>query len=169
MKMTKKDFFDSINNIITDEIYLTESLDNLSKEIETNHWSIGIDSETANLMDCIDLTDYFRKVVSNRIEQLDKSGKNLELIFYIWYDEQAGNLNFNLINAKHINLPFSAKLEFVDSFEIILNDFLNSKYLDGIPKDELTDDIQTEEDDNNFILKVYKKKLTKSTKAQHMV
>lgn len=168
--MTKEEFFDNITDIISDRIYLIENIDELSKEIENNHWSIGIDSGTAKLIDINDLRLFLREVVSNRIEQLEISNKNIDLLFYLWFDEQAGNLNFNFINSKHSRLPFGANLEFVDSIDLILKDFLDSDYLDGIPFNELSDEnIKTEENNSNFVLKVYKSILTKSSKAQYMV
>ncbi len=80
--MTKKEFFKNLDEIISDKIYLTEHLDELNKEIKINHWSIGIDSETAKKVDNDDLQDFLRKMVKNRFEQLDKSDKNMNLIFY---------------------------------------------------------------------------------------
>ncbi len=168
--MTKDEFFDNINDIISDRIYLTENIDELNKEIENNHWSISIDSGTAKLIDINDLRLFLREVVTNRIEQLKMSNKNIDLLFYLWCDEQAGSLNFNFINSKHSRLPFGADLEFVDTLDLILKDFLDSDYLDGIPINELSDEnIKTEENNANFVLKVYKKVLTKSTEAQNMV
>ena len=174
--MTKKEFFEKINEIKSDKIYLTENLNELNKEIEINHWSIGVDSETAKKINNNDLEDFLRKVVQNRISQLDKSDKNMGLIFYSWFDEQAGNLNFNFINSGHENLPFGAELEFVDSLDTIISDFLNSRYLDGIPWEELEDvtgdsDVNEETDFKLKVykLKVYKEVIVKSTKAQQCV
>ena len=166
--MTKEEFFGNIDEIISDKIYLTDNLDELNKEIENNHWSIGIDSDTAKNVKNEDLRDFLRKVVKNRIAQLDKSDKNIDLTYYSWFDEQAGNLNLNFINSRHKKLPFKAELEFVDSIDTIISDFLNSKYLDGIPWDELEDisgdsDVKEETD---IKLKVYKEEIAKSTKAQ---
>lgn len=166
--MTKQEFFENINEIITDKIYLAEKLDELNKEIELNHWSIGIDSETAKTIKSKDLGNFLRKVIKNRISQLDKSDKDMDLIFYSWFDEQAGNLNFNFINSRHENLPFSTELEFVDSLDTIINDFLNSRYLDGIPLDEL-EDVSEDIEEIDFKLKVYKEDILKSTKAQQCV
>jgi hypothetical protein len=166
--MTKEEFFENINEIVSDKIYLTDNLDELNKEIENNHWSIAIDSETVKNDD---LRDFFKKMVKNRIGQLDKSELNIDLIFYSWFDEQARNLNLNFINLRHENLPFRAELEFVDSIDIIINNFLNSRYLDGIPLEEL-EDISSDSDysagngKTEYKLKVYKEEIVKSTKAQ---
>lgn len=165
--MTKAEFFKNIKEIVTDKIYLTENIDELNKEIENNHWSIGIDSDTVKNVKNEDLKVFLSKVIKNRIVQLDNSDKSMDLIFYSWFDEQAGNLNLNFINAVHENLPFKAELEFVDSIDAIINDFLDSGYLDGIPYDGLVD-ASSDSDDNDetdFKLKVYKEKIIKSTKA----
>lgn len=104
-------------------------------------------------------------MIKNRISQLDKSDKSIDLIFYSWFDEQAGNLNFNFINSGQENLPFKSELEFVDSLDSIISDFLDSKYIDGIPLDELEDVTDTNEE-TDFKLKVYIEDILKSTKAQ---
>uniref|UniRef100_UPI00404A99EE hypothetical protein n=1 Tax=Flavobacterium sp. TaxID=239 RepID=UPI00404A99EE len=166
--MTKEAYFENLDEIISEKVYLTENLDALDKEIENNHGSIGIDFDVAKQINKNDLRDFFKKLIENRFEQLNKSGKIMDLIFYTWFDEQAGNLNFNFINAGHENLPFGAKLELVDSIDIILSDFLNSKYLVGIPWDELQD-FSSDFDDNyerDFKLRVYKIKIYKNGQAQ---
>ena len=93
------------------------------------------------------------------------------LIFYIWFDEQShGNLNFNFINSGHEHLPFRTKLDFVDSMDKILTDFLTSRYLNGIPWNELENPSSNSNHntDIEFKLKVYKE-IIKSTKAQQWV
>ncbi len=162
--MTKEEFFKSISEIEKDEIYLTETLDELSKEIEINHWSIGIASETAMKIENSDLQFFLRKVVDNRTMQLENSDKKMDLLYYLWFDEQAGSLNFNFINYNHEKLPFGAEIDFVESIDAIIGDFLNSKYLDGIPWNEIKDSEEYEK--TEYKLKVYKEKIVKSTKAQ---
>lgn len=162
--MTKEEFFENINEIISDKIYLTDSLDKLNEEIETNKWSIGIDFKTAKVIGNEDLKKFLGKVIQNRIEQINKSKLNINLIFYLWFDTQAGNLNLNFINTKHEKLPFGAELEFTDSMDTIINDFLNSRYLEGIPFDELenvSDDAIAKEK-NDYKLKVYQEEIVKT-------
>ncbi len=98
--------------------------------------------------------------MSNRIQQLKASELSHGLLFYVWFDEQAGNLNLNFITANHERLPFRADLEHVDSLDIILNEFLTSKYLEGIPFEDLSDDVASMgESISDPVLKVYQKKL----------
>ena len=166
--MTKEEFFENLDEIKSDRIYLTDNLEELNLEIENNHWSIGIDSVTAKQVNTNDLEGFLKEMVQNRTRQLNESDKEIGLLFYAWFDEQSGNLNFNFINSGHKSLPFAAEIMFVDSIETILNDFLNSEYLDGIPMNEL-EDVSGNSDDNEereFKLKVYKEKIPGSTKAQ---
>ena len=74
-------------------------------------------------------------------------------------------LRFNFINSNHDKLPFRCKLIFVDSEKEIIDDFLNSNYLEGIPWNELKvvdkvewENIAAEEEENlkTFTLKVYR-------------
>lgn len=163
MIMTSANFFKSLDEIITDKIFITDNLDELSKEIENNHWSFGIDFDTAKNVKNEDLKLFIDKIIENRVLQLKNSEVNVDLIFYSWFDEQAGNLNFNFINAGHEVLPFGAELELVDSIDIIINDFLSSKYLEGIPWGEF-EDVTVDSGDIKepvFKLKVYKEIISK--------
>ena len=90
---------------------------------------------------------------------------DINLIYYLWFDEQAGQLRFNFINSNHDKLPFGCKLVFVDSEKEIIDDFLNSNYLDGIPWSEFKvvdktkqENVAAVEEENleTFTLKVYK-------------
>lgn len=138
--MIKTEFFEGIKEIITDEIYLAESTNEIRCEIAANCWSIGIHSETAKQIEPKDIQMFLGEVKANRVDQVKQSGKNVDLLYYLWYDEQAGTLKLNFINAKHSKLPFGADVEIVCSEEIIIKAFLESKYVDGIPWSELSDD-----------------------------
>ncbi|NER17539.1 hypothetical protein GWK10_09980 [Spongiivirga citrea] len=81
------------------------------------------------------------------------------MIFYLWFDEQAGQIRFNLINENHSKLPFTSKVEFAENQKIIISDFLESEYLNGIPFSELDEKNLTIDREN--ITKVYKELLVK--------
>ena len=98
-------------------------------------------------------------------QQLQQSDVDINLLYYLWFDEQAGQLRFNFINSNHDKLPFRCKLVFVDSEKEIIDDFLNSNYLDGIPWSEFKvvdktkqENVAAVEEENleTFTLKVYK-------------
>ncbi|QNR25181.1 hypothetical protein [Croceimicrobium hydrocarbonivorans] len=161
--MTKAEFLADLEEIIDDEAFLTEKLDALDLEIRNNLWGIGIDFETARQIQWEDLAVFLKKVIAARSQQVQQSDKNMNLLFYLWFDEQAAKLCFNFINANHPQLPFKAQVLYTDDMSSILSDFLQSPYLDGIPWSDLKD--QNEEqpsEEKLFQLKVYQELILKN-------
>lgn len=123
--MTKEEYFQDLAEVITDKIYLTESLSELDKEIRENMWALNIDSDMAEKVTVSDYSQFIDDVKLNRQLQLQQSNLNLDkLLFYLWHDEQAGQLRFNIIHAHHMKLPFHVVLETVDSQDEIIKAFL---------------------------------------------
>jgi hypothetical protein len=154
--MNKQEYLKSLEEIVQDSIYITDRTDELKKEIQTNHWSISINSVTAKLVETEDIVSFLERVKQSRAEQLNLSTVDVDLVFYLWFDEQAGNLNFNFINSNHLNLPFALQIENVDKEVVIIEEFLNSKYVGGIEWDELQAMDESPEVSNRmFKVKVY--------------
>ena len=91
-------------------------------------------------------------------------GTQIKVIFYAWFDEQAGQLRFNLLSDVHEDLPFGCRIRKHTTLTPILKQFLESTTLDGIPFDELiiedisTDDVTAQEEiepPSNFVLDVF--------------
>jgi len=135
--MTKEEFIESLEDIVTDEIFITSAIDLIDKEVSNNMWRISTDDDVASQLNADDLMNVTKRIKANRQEQLSKSMEEVDLIFYIWHDGQASQLRFNLINSNHKNLPFGAKISLVDSEAVVLNEFLKDDYHDGIPFTEL--------------------------------
>ncbi|WP_036043359.1 hypothetical protein [Leptospira alstonii] len=78
------------------------------------------------------------------------------MLFYVWFDEQAGQLRLNLISAEHNVPPFGTEIKPIALDEII-TDFLSSKYLEGIPLSEFSSgNFESEAKETpRLILKVY--------------
>jgi hypothetical protein len=129
--MTKEEFFREIEEIKSDKLFITDSLDNIDEEIKNNCWSISISDEIANECTIEELKSFLKDVKADRRKQLRKANDQVGLIYYVWFDEQAGQLRFNFINAKHNKLPFRAPLTFVDKEEVILSNYLNRQQADG--------------------------------------
>src|SRR5688572_11433527 len=125
--MTKTEFFKDIEEIKTDKLFITDSLDDLDEEIRNNCWSISMSYELVSECTVDELRNFLHDVKANRKEQLKQSTNKAGLIYYIWVDEQAGQLRFNFINANHSQLPFDASLTFVDKEEEILSDYLSGQ------------------------------------------
>lgn len=162
--MHKKAFFDHLAEIIDDKMFITDQIQEIQKEIDQNCWSFDLSANNAEEIEVNDLVIFLHQVKQNRIAQLIQSSIDVNLIYYLWHDEMAGHLRFNFINDKHKELPFGCKLRYVDTEEIIIADFLNSDYLNGIPFSELTelkeeDEIQENTAEQNFVLQVYVEQL----------
>lgn len=83
--------------------------------------------------------------------------------FYCWHDEASGTLRMSLCETTSAtSLPFSRKLEVVDSPTSIAFSAIRSRYAQGIPFDELVDveECETErEKEEEFVLPVFARML----------
>mgnify|MGYP005758564489 CR=1 FL=1 len=162
--MNRQEYLDSLEDIVHDSIYLTSRTDELQREIQTNHWSIGVGSVTAKSVKAEDLVIFLNRVRENRVEQLGLSTVNADLLFYLWFDEQAGNLHFNFINSNHQKLPFNSEIELVADEASIVEEFLRSTSVDGIEWGELQDSNDSVEGTIKVHrVKVYKQVLRRKT------
>ena len=163
--MEKIEFIKSLAEIINNKLFLTDSTQNLEEEIAKNCHLISIDKKLASEIQPKELLDILKKVRENRLSQLNQSNLKANLKYYSWFDEQACQLRFNIINSNHPSLPFGAKINIVDNESVIVKAFIASNYHDGIPWEDFnkleTDIDNTEEKESGFILDVYLKELMK--------
>lgn len=171
MTTNKTDFFSDLSNQISEPLYLTDKTSEVNEEINYNHWILSASADIISQTTTIDFLEFIQKVKDNYKNQLDKSQLDIDLIFYLWFDEMAGQLHFNFINSNHDKLPFGCKLKYTDRPEEIVDQYLKSKYHEGIPWNEL-ETIETQEQiaeayrlekelHDNFILTVYLEKIKK--------
>jgi len=170
--MTKEEYIISLEEIVRGELFLTNDVELQDKEISNNCWSISASQEIVDQLFLEDLEILFSRVKTNRLKQLNQSELDVGLIFYMWYDEQASQIRFNLINSNHKNLPFGVTVKLVKTQKEIIQDYLKSKYHDGIPLSELeeikvdSEEDVIENDKNKNALNVYRELLIKeNTKA----
>ncbi|WP_204263115.1 hypothetical protein [Spongiivirga citrea] len=157
--MNHFDLILEFKEVIRDRIFITTATDQLETEIESNCWSLSLSKEQAGFVSTHEFAALLDLIKQNRTEQLNNSDYDVNLIFYLWFDEQAGQIRFNLINENHSKLPFTSKVEFAENQKIIISDFLESEYLNGIPFSELDEKNLTIDREN--ITKVYKELLVK--------
>lgn len=161
--MQREAYLDDLRkDLIPDKLFLTDSTNELNLEISTNHWKISISNELAEEISIEDFLILLDAIKQNRQQQLNSSPLEIDLIYYLWYDDQAGQLRFNFINSNHKALPFACPLEVVDTSREIVSDFLSSGYVAGFSLEELTSELDSSDDEiPPFILKVYSEKLMK--------
>jgi hypothetical protein len=171
MTANKTDFFNDLSSHISEPMYLTDKTDEVNEEIKHNHWVLTVPSDIVAQTTTADFLEFIQKVKDNYKSQLDKSPLDIDLTFYLWFEE-LGELCFNFINSNHDSLPFGCKLKYTDRPEEIVDEYLKSKYHDQvIPWDELQT-VETPEEiaeadrlekelHDNFVLTVYQEKIIK--------
>jgi hypothetical protein len=124
--MTKEAYWAELQEIVTDPLYLADSDHDLPREIRENRWSLSLSQSLAVVFHPTEIKVFLQQVKQNRREQLHQRDLALELYYYLWYDEQAGQLRFNFITTRTVTLPFSALLEASETEEEIIVAFLQA-------------------------------------------
>lgn len=146
--MSKEDFLKELDEIVEDEIFIGESIEDLKEEISQNMWSISMSQQLANEFTVEEIKDFLSKVIANRFEQIAESDCKHGMLFYVWFDWLSGRLLFNLISDVHTKLPFGGQIEILKDIDSIIEQFLSYPYHDGIPFEEARDDEITEDETN---------------------
>jgi hypothetical protein len=150
--MDKEEFFQDLEEIVVDPMFIGDSEDAIDQEIANNTWSISVSNELVTQLSVKDFIVFFGEVISNRRKQINFCNK--DMLFYVWFDWQAAQLRFSLISDYHSKLPFSCEIETIVNLEPIIEEFLSFSYHDGLPTEEICEEDKSEEENNNP-LKVY--------------
>ncbi len=150
-------FVGHLAEVTEDSIYIGSSEADLDEELRLNMWSISITGEQAKTLTEDDFLAFIAEVLLDRRQQV--KGADHGMIFYLWFDEMACQLRFNLISDFHLHLPFECRLEQVHTPVLIVREFLESAYHDGIPFREVQEIEQNDEvsalNPAQFVLPVY--------------
>ncbi|GAB2800391.1 hypothetical protein GCM10027275_53010 [Rhabdobacter roseus] len=169
MTANKTDFFNDLSSQISEPIYLTDKTDEVNEEIKHNHWVLTAPSDIVAQTTTADFLEFIQKVKDNYKSQLDKSSLDIDLTFYLWFEEP-GELCFNFINSNHERLPFGCKLKYTDRPEEIVDEYLKSKYHDQVILWDELQSVETLEEiaeadrlekelHDNFVLTVYQEEI----------
>jgi len=151
--------------IINGQLYLSGDL---SEEIYHNMWCISMEENFIESVNIQQLEHFVRSVIGNRAQQLKDINYDKNAVFYMWFDQQALQLRFNIITGDVKSLPFSCKVSLINSYQPILNNFINTirevaecgdqvEFLDM--QDENWDEDENEEE---YVLDVFAKELSKT-------
>ncbi|WP_205439647.1 hypothetical protein [Peribacillus alkalitolerans] len=144
--MNKIEFFQDLEEIVVDPLFIGESEEDIDQEIANNTWSISISNELAVELSLKDFMDFFEKVISNRRNQITNSKNRRGMLFYVWFDWQGAQIRFNLISDYDSKLPFGCNFEIIENLEPIIEEFLGFPYHNGIPMEEITNEDDEWED-----------------------
>ena len=125
----KTAFFKGLQSQLDDPVYLTEKTDELKLEIASNHWIVSVPPALVGQVSASDFLAFIQQVKDRYQVQLEQSGLDIDLIFYLWF-EVPGRLCFNFINSNHGHLPFECKCNWVSAPEIIIEHFLSANNAD---------------------------------------
>ncbi len=160
--MNKNEFFQSLEEIVVDPLYISDGFQDLDEETANNTWSMSISKELATEIVVKDFIDFFQRVMTNRREQIRGSNNQDGMLFYIWFDRQSAQIKFNLLSDYDTALPFGCEIEITHKLEPIIEEFLRFPYHDGFRFEEVRDDDeQMEEDVIGETLKVFLFKISR--------
>jgi len=101
-------------------------------------------------------------LIDEEKQQIAEMYKSSLATFYMWFDEQASQLRFNIVSGHVTRLPFGCIVEVVNSVEPIWQELKKSYSNQGISWSELEfveDDEDDMEADKEYTLKVYVQKI----------
>lgn len=150
--MDKNEFFQDLEEIVVDTLFIGESENDIDQEIANNTWSISISNELGTQLSVMDFMNFFGEVITNRRKQIKISNKGM--LFYVWFDWQSAQLRFNLISDYDSKLPFNCEIQTIDNLEPIIEEFLSFPYHNGFPVEEIYEEDEEVEENNN-LLKVF--------------
>ena len=163
MQEANQDFLAAFQEVITDKIVLGSSRDDLLTETKTNQWLITLSHEQCQSLTSSDLLLLFERIIENRQQQLDQANTDYGMIFYLWFDEVALQLCFNLISDAHERLPFGCQLNVLSTPEPILERYLHFSFHEVIPWSqfqEVSEGRDGKDEENEYVLDVYQLKLS---------
>lgn len=165
-RIDKQTYFKNLAKFETTAIFFTDKVNLVKNEIQSNCIAIGLTFDLAGQISSDEIIIFLTKLKANRKKQLINCELQIDLIYYSWFDEMAGQFRFNFINSNHNKLPFGCELKFVETEKEIINKFIQSYYLEGIPFNELTNkEISQEyfdETNESFKLAVFCQAITRN-------
>lgn len=122
-----------------------------------NMWALTLSDDLISTIQLTTLTNFFMKLLEHQRQQLHTIDQEPTATFYLWFDEQALQLRFNIIPGIQQTLPFGCNIRKVLSLDLVLQQFLTTAHKiakTGEPIEFLDHDTD-EYDDANYILDVY--------------
>lgn len=163
MNIIKISALDDLSLIINDTLCISGIQ---SEEIDLNMWCVGLDDDFISSITVEQLKNFLDSLIEKKEQQLNCVGVKKNIIFYMWFDQQALQLRFNVITGDAKSLPFKSKVQLLNIPDFILNDFIDtvrnvSRFGDEVEFFDNNDENRWDEDENEdeYILNVFVKEL----------
>jgi hypothetical protein len=124
-------FIDALHAHAKEPIYLAKDTSDLSKEIFENTYQVSVPPDVLADLDPLTLSVWLEVVRTNAKKQVTAEENNNGVLYYCWYDIQAGQLRYNFIHPLHKEPPFTGTLKYVND-----NWAVCKAFLDGLQKQE---------------------------------
>jgi hypothetical protein len=124
-------------------------------ETAQNMWRISPTPSFVKAILIHDLIEFINSLLKQIYQQKSTAKLPYTVTFYLWFDEMAGQLRFNILSGRQTKLPFGCRVEIVDSYEQIIKEFLTSKYHNGIFWNELTLEDNDDDEIDSYVLKIF--------------
>lgn len=148
-----------LNEIFQAPVILNQSQE---VEIDDNMWVLTCAEKALYTITLKDLAQFFEQLLMHYNGLAATKYPKIPAIFYLWLDPQTLQLRFNILSkTTEAKLPFGCKVKIVQYYLGILQSFLDTNkqfILEGDVIEEV-DEFDDEEDQGNFVLDVYVKKL----------
>ena len=143
--------------ILRQKLYIADSDKFLSEEIYNNCFGLFVTQQERTEINIDKILNILKMIRDNRKNQLNKTSKNINLIYYSWVDEQNEQLRFNFINATHKKLPFGCEILTATDEREIVEDYIASLDRHLLDFDALEDIFMSDSEKHSpkIILKVY--------------
>jgi hypothetical protein len=127
--------WDELQDLLEDPILLSGNTFSVQEEISNNMWAITFDQDFVKTIQVKDLEKFTSQLLSNRSQQINNKFNTIPATFYLWFDEMAFQLRFNILSGKDITLPFGCKLNILNSPAPIFQKFLDEAQAEIHPLD----------------------------------
>lgn len=109
---------DQFNSVTNDLLCLSGKQ---AEETYHNMWCISLERNFAESVTLEQLKDFVDTLIQKREQQLQKINFFKNAVFYMWFDQQALQLRFNIITGDVQTCPFGCKVQLYTIAEPILS------------------------------------------------
>lgn len=141
-----------LQNLLEIEIFLIDKKELSQKEICTNVYGFDCTELFLKNVTVEYLQKFVKNLVNNRRQQVEALHHQPGAIFYLWYDEQALQIRYNILSGKNRPLPFAcSKIEILDSPDTILQRYLDDARANVIELEKLEEEDDDDTDHRRFV------------------
>lgn len=142
-----------LESVIESELSITGYTD---QETLSNMWAISVDSTINSKITIDQMLNFLDTLLKKRKTQISQLNITYPVVFYMWVDEMALQLRFNIISKLSDKLPFACHIHYITLPDIILKRFLEICYQEEIGWDEFEEiENELEDESDDFVLDVF--------------